>query len=177
MRKSQSTTINIFFTFTFLYRKIFVRKHILKNLVFIVRLVVQFFHVASYWKCSNKTPLPIQTCIGLAGIIFRPKILGNRLGILTKILTSVDYYYFFIYISKKYLQFRKKQKHLLKKLLGSHHTRNWIYSLQNCFPNYAYLKHMYITLTGIGKWCCMVWRILLICQFLNLTAVFAKTNI
>ena len=177
MRKSQSTTINIFFTFTFLYRKIFVRKHILKNLVFIVRFVLQFFHVASYWKCSNKTPLPIQTCIGLVDIIFRPKILGNRLGILTKILTSVDYYYFFIYISKKYLQFRKKQKHLLKKLLGSHHTRNWIYSLQNCFPNYAYLKHMYITLTGIGKWCCMVWRILLICQFLNLTAVFTKTNI
>ena len=35
-------------------------------------------------------------------------------------------YYFFFYISKKYLQFRKKQKHLLGKIFASPHTSNRI---------------------------------------------------
>ena len=36
----------------------FVKKHIWKNLVRSVAFVLQFFHVAGYWKCSNKTPTP-----------------------------------------------------------------------------------------------------------------------
>ena len=42
----------------------------------------------------------------------------------------------------KCLQFRKKQKYLLKKIFCS---------LQNCFPNYVYLKYMYITLKEMEK--------------------------
>ena len=45
------------------------------------------------------------------------KILSNRLGILTQILIAMDYYFFFLHISEKYFQFRKKQKHLLRKIL------------------------------------------------------------
>ena len=36
----------------------FVRKHISKNLVYIVTLVLQFLLVAGYWKCNNETPMP-----------------------------------------------------------------------------------------------------------------------
>ena len=47
--------------------------------------------------------------------------------------------------------FRKKQKHLLKKIFGSTHTSNRTYLLRNCFSNYVYLKDMYIILKGIRK--------------------------
>ena len=40
--------------------------------------VSQFF-CAEYLKCGNETPL----CIGVPDVAFRPKILGNRLSILT----------------------------------------------------------------------------------------------
>ena len=43
----------------------FVRKHIWKNLVYVVTFVLQVLHVAGYWKCSNKTSTPIQICISL----------------------------------------------------------------------------------------------------------------
>ena len=82
---------------------------------------------------------------------------------LTCILIAADYYFFF-YISEKYLQFRKKQKHLLGKTFGSPHTSNQVYLLQNYFSNYVYLKDMYITLKGIEKTLFVsVLRILLIC--------------
>ena len=47
-----------FFTLT-LEKFIFCRKHIWKKLIYIVTFVLQFFSVAGYWKCSNKTPTPI----------------------------------------------------------------------------------------------------------------------
>ena len=40
--------------------------------------------------------------------ILRSKILGNKLGILTYILIVMDYF-FYLYISEKYLQFRGKK--------------------------------------------------------------------
>ena len=50
MRKSQTTTINKFFTFTFNIEKfIFVRKHIWKNLVYIVTFVLVF----SAWQVTR----------------------------------------------------------------------------------------------------------------------------
>ena len=42
-----------------------------------------FFCVAGYIKCCNKTPTPAKKCIGFVDVVLRPKILGNRLGILT----------------------------------------------------------------------------------------------
>ena len=43
----------------------------------------------------------------MVNAIFGPKILGKRLGILTQIVTAM-YYFFYLYISDEYLQFRKK---------------------------------------------------------------------
>ena len=55
---------------------------------------------------------------------------------------------------------------------------NCIYLLQNCFSNHAYFKDMYITLKEIGNICivCIGFRILLICKFLNFTAVPTTKN-
>ena len=56
MRKSQTTTKNIFFTLTFLYRKFYnLFENIWKNLVYIVTFALQLLYVAGYWKTSNKT--------------------------------------------------------------------------------------------------------------------------
>ena len=80
------------------------------------------------------------------------------------------------YILGKYIQFRRKQKPLLRKLFSLKwppHTSNRIYLLWNCFANYIYLKDVYITMKGIGKIRFVsVLRIFLICKFLNFTAVF-----
>ena len=49
----------------------------------------------------------MQIFIGFADAILRSKILHNRLGILTQILITMDYF-FYLYISDIYLQFREK---------------------------------------------------------------------
>ena len=142
MRKTSNSN-KYFFTLTFSIEKfVFVRKHIQKNLVCIVTFVFQFSRVAGSWKCSNKTPTPTQICNDLVNAVHRPKILGNRVSILTQVLIAINYYFFFD-ISEKYLQLRKKQKHLLRKIFGPPHTSNRIYLLRNCFPNYLYIKDMY----------------------------------
>ena len=60
----------------------FVRKYIWKNLVYIFTFVLQFFGMAGYWKCSNKTSTTIQICIDLLDTGLRQKILDDRLDIL-----------------------------------------------------------------------------------------------
>ena len=77
----------------------FLRRHIWKNLVYIVAFLLQFSRVTGHWKFSNKAPAPIWLCIGLVEAVLRPKILGGRLVIPTKILIIMDYYWFCIYIS------------------------------------------------------------------------------
>ena len=110
---------------------------------------------------------------GLADAVLRPKTLDNRLGFLTEILMTMDYYFFLIYIFQRSilnLENLKRNKHLLRKVFGSLRTSNQIYLLRNCFSNYVYLKHMYITLKGIGNFPFVsLVRILLICKFLNFT--------
>ena len=62
----------------------FVRKlisHAWTNLVYIITFVLLFFRV-------------------LIDTVRRPKILGNGLGILTYILTAMDFYFFFPYFSE-----------------------------------------------------------------------------
>ena len=74
-----------------------------------------------------------------------------------------------------FVLFIRKKKHLLENIFGSHHTSNWIYLLQNCFSNYAYLKDMYITLKGIEKILfVLVLTILLICKCLSFMAAFTE---
>ena len=54
--------------------------------------------------------MAILILIGFVDTILRSKILGNRLGVLMKILIAIDYFKrFYLYISDKYLQFRKKK--------------------------------------------------------------------
>ena len=110
MHVKNSNKNKYFFNFTFSHRYIdishrhkyfhFVRKRILKNLAYIVTFSLQFFQVAGYWKGSNKTATPIQICIGFVDAVLRPKILGNRLGILTWTLIAMNCC-FFLYISEK----------------------------------------------------------------------------
>ena len=54
MRKSQTTTTNIFLLLFFHI------KHIWKNLVWVVAVVLQIYRVAVYWKCSNRKPTSVQ---------------------------------------------------------------------------------------------------------------------
>ena len=81
------------------------------------------------------------------------------------------------YLSMKLLVilFIREKKHLLGNTFGSPHTSNRIYLLRNFFPKCVYLRDMYITLKDSGKVLFVsVFRILLICKFLNFTVVFTN---
>ena len=143
MKKTPSNNKEFFFYFFYTEKYAFCQKTCFKKLNLYYYIYVTVFCVAGSRKCSNKTPIPIQICIGLVDAVLQYKILGNRSGISTQILIAMDYYFFF-YILEIYL--RKKQKHLLMKMFGSPHTSNWIHLLRNCFSNCAYPKDLYITL-------------------------------
>ena len=78
MRKRQTATINFFFLFLFLYMEkfMFIRKYSQKILVYTATFILHFFCVTGYWKCSNKTPTPIQICTDLVDVALRPKFLA-----------------------------------------------------------------------------------------------------
>ena len=119
----------------------------------------------------------IYICIGFVSVVLRPKNNWQYTRYLAYISIAIDYYFLF-HISQKDLQFRKKTKVFVKENFWFPHTSNWVYLLWNCFSNYVFLKDMYITSKGIGKISFVsVLRILLICKFLNLTAVFTKRKI
>ena len=111
MRNSETATTNVFFNFYF-YLFIqktfyFVREYLWKYLIYIFKFVVQssVYQVIGN-RVIKKTPTLIKIRISLVNAVLRPKILGNRLGILTQILIVIDFFY--ICTSEKYLQFRKK---------------------------------------------------------------------
>ena len=111
MRNSETATTNVFFNFYF-YLFIqktfyFVREHLWKYLIYIFKLVLQsFVYQVIGNRVTKKTPTLIKIRISLVNAVLRPKILGNRLGILTQILIVIDFFY--ICILEKYVQFRKK---------------------------------------------------------------------
>ena len=78
MRKLQTETIiYFFFIFIFIYGKVYIYQKIqLENLSLYCYIYITFFCVAGYWKCSNKTPTPIQICTGLVDVALRPKFLA-----------------------------------------------------------------------------------------------------
>ena len=104
MRKSQ--TIAFYFYFFVQENVYFLRKHIWKTYFILLHLFYRFFFT---WQVigNTVTPTPMQIFIGFADAIHRSKILDNRLGILTQILITMGYY-FYLYISDIYLQFREK---------------------------------------------------------------------
>ena len=59
------------------------------------------------WQVIGNAVIPTSIFIGIADAILRSKILDNRLGILMQILITMDYF-FYLYISDIYLQFREK---------------------------------------------------------------------
>ena len=153
MKKKKSNSNNKHFLLLLFYMEkfIFYQKTYLKKLSLYSYIctwnLYQFFLVAGHGKCSNKTPTPIQICIGFVDDVLQPKILGNRLGILTTILIGMDYFFIYVYF-REASSIQKKQIYLLGKVFGSPHTSYWVYLLRNCFSNYVYLKD---TLKGIGK--------------------------
>ena len=66
------------------------------------------YHFFTWQVIGNAVrPTPISIFIGFADAIRRSKILEKRLGILTQILITMDYF-FYLYILDIYLQFREK---------------------------------------------------------------------
>ena len=101
MRKSQTTAFILLLFY--IGKLIFCYKIYLKkiSLYCYIRTTCQFIGNAV-------TPMLIQIFIGFVDAIPRSKALGNRLGILTQMLIAMDYF-FYLYISDKYLQFREKK--------------------------------------------------------------------
>ena len=58
MRETQRATMNSFLLFYIEKNYILLEDKLIKNLVYIVRFVLQFFRMAVYWKYSNKTLTP-----------------------------------------------------------------------------------------------------------------------
>ena len=126
--------------YIYIFKTYIFQKNICKNSGYVVTFALKFFRVAGYQKQSNKIPTPIQIYIGFVDAVLRPKILGNRLGILRQILIAMDYLFFDIF--QRIIFNLKKQKHLLKKISGSPHTSNRICSLRKRLSNYLYPKDM-----------------------------------
>ena len=99
MRKSQTTTFSLLLFY--IGKFIFCQKTYSEKLY----LHYRFFT----WQVikNTVTPKTIQILIVFVDTIIRSKILGNRLGILTQNLIAMDYF-FYLYLSDKYLQYRKK---------------------------------------------------------------------
>ena len=49
----------------------FARKHVWKNLDYIVTFLLKSFRAAGYWKCSDETPSPVMIYVGLAETALR----------------------------------------------------------------------------------------------------------
>ena len=107
MRKRQTTTVFFLLLFFYIEKFIFCQKTYLEKLSLYCYICFTVFFT---WQVIGNavTPTPIQIFIGFADAILRSKILDNRLGILTQILITMDYF-FYLYISDIYLQFRGKK--------------------------------------------------------------------
>ena len=104
MRKSQTTAflLLLFYVGNFIfYQKTYLQKLSLDCYICIIvfsrgrllEMVNTNAHIDIHWFCRRHTSI---------------QKLGNRLGISTQILIAMDYF-FYLYISEKYLQFRKKK--------------------------------------------------------------------
>ena len=121
--------------------------------------------------------MPIQICIGLVDAVLPPNILGNRLGILTQILISMNYYIFFLYF-REVPSIQKKIKALVKENF-------WFtsYKLPDLLTVEMFFK-LCIPKTYVHNlernWknsVCIGVRILLHYTFLNFMAVFTQKSL
>ena len=106
MRKSQ--TSGFLLLLSCIGKVIFCQKiYIWKTKTYFVLLHLHYRFFTQQVIGNAVTPAPLKIFIGFVDATLQSKILGNRLGILTLILIAVDYF-FYLYISDKYLQYRKK---------------------------------------------------------------------
>ena len=140
------------------------KKHICKNLFYIVTFVLQFFRVVSYWKVI-KHQRPCKYTLVLQTPYFSPKYFGKRLGIiLTWILIARDYFFFIFQRSTFNLE--KNKRICCRKL--------FVHPIQ--VTRYTYCEIVFQTIQTGKILFVSVLSIMLICQFLNFTAVFTMKN-
>ena len=144
----------------------FVRKHIWKNLVYIVTFVLKFFRVAIIGNAVTKDQRPYRCVLVLQTPLFGPNNLALEVD-----LDGNGLLFLFLYF-KKGLQYRKNKSICYRKLFDLLYTRNQIYLLRNCFSNYVYLQDICITLKRIAE--ILSVSVLLICKFLNFKAIVTK---
>ena len=132
------------FQFYFLY----VEKAIFYQKKYLEKLSLSYFFVWQVIRNAlTKQQRPYRYALAFQTPHFDPKYLARA-------QQWIAIYLF--YISEKYLQFRKKQNHLLRKVFGLPHTSKQIYLLRNYFFKlYISQSYMYITLEGIGKIVCI----------------------
>ena len=80
----------------------FVRKHIWLKLVYIVTFALPCFHVAGYWECNNT-----NAHIDIHWFRRSHTLIQNTWQQTRQITIAINYF-FYVYTSDKYLQFRKK---------------------------------------------------------------------
>ena len=105
-------------------------------------------------------------------------LLENLSGKAQFILLRLQYsfingFLFFLYISERYLHFRREIKAFVKEVFRSPDTSNRIYLLRNCFQTIYISKICTYPLKELENFRSVL-IILLICKFLNFTAVFVK---
>ena len=133
MRKSQATT---FFFYFFIQENLyFVGKRIWENLVYIVTFALPFFDVVGYGK--SVTPTPIQIVIGFVDAILPSKILDNRLRILTQILITMDYFFFFCIFQTYNFSLEKKSILIWAINFIVLSIRKWIEILAKCLFSFS----------------------------------------
>ena len=159
MRKSKTAIIYFYFCF-FTQKKLYfiLLENIFGKTQFtFLHFYYSFFHRTDFWKCSNKTQMPIYI---YNDPVIHPKILGNRIGILPWILIKMEYH-FCLYMPcdakcRTFLEWLSNEQRLSQS--GLHLTfyqqnisknkmlRNFVPSPEknyHCdFPQVAVLKHL-----------------------------------
>ena len=127
-RKIKSKNNKYFFTFTFLYGKIYILCYKIifgKTLFILLHLRYSFFT----WPVIGNLAIKHQSPYKYMQRFCRRSNSTQNTWQQTRYF-NVDFDsngLFLFYILEKYLQFRKDQKHLLEKMFGSPHTSNRIY--------------------------------------------------
>ena len=107
--KNEKKSNNSLLLLRFYLRKfIFCQKRYSENLVYIVIFALLFFHVVGCWKYISTNAHINNYWFFRRYTSIQNTWQQTRLGILTQILITMDYF-LYLYIADMYLQFRKKR--------------------------------------------------------------------
>ena len=127
-------------------------------------------------QLNNNNIFFLLVVFSIEKIIFCQKTYLEKLSLYCYVCSTVlsmDSYCFFLYISERYLHFRREIKAFVKEVFRSPDTSNRIYLLRNCFQTIYISKICTYPLKELKNFRSVL-IILLICKFLNFTAVFVK---